>query len=208
MDDVRFGFYLRPSAEMCRAQAEVHDLLARQYNLRVAGRFMPHATIKGFFRSGSPIAEIIADLDVLLSDRQPIQITNGGPIAFGTSAIVLDIHHDDRGETNQALQAFHEAAIATLRPHVHADCDFTPKEWLGPMFHAHLTLAMADLKTPFTAEVLDFVRDLNPIGPSAFTAETFQLFAFRSTSWSGAWWKDFSWELLHSWRLGVNSHRQ
>ena len=45
-------------------QAEVHDLLARQYNLRVAGRFMPHATIKGFFRSDAPVAEMVAALDV------------------------------------------------------------------------------------------------------------------------------------------------
>lgn len=202
MDDVRIGFYLRPSAEMCRAQAEVHDLLGRQYNLRVAGRFMPHATIKGFFRPASPIEQLVTALDAALADKKPLRITNGGPIAFGASSIVLDIHHDDRRERNQALQEFHEAAFSALRPHIHPECNFTPKESLGPKFHAHLTLAMADLRTEFAAEVLDFVRDLGSIGPPSFTADTFQLFAFTSANWSGAWWRDFSWDLLHSWRLG------
>ena len=75
MDDIRYGFYMRPCAEMCRAQAEIHDLLDRQYGLRVAGRFMPHATIKGFFRSDSPVAELVAALDPALSDKEPVRIT-------------------------------------------------------------------------------------------------------------------------------------
>ena len=208
MDNIRYGFYMRPSAEMCRAQAEVHDLLARQYTLRVAGRFMPHATIKGFFRSDAEVTELVAAMDANLSDKKPIQISNGGPIAFGTSAIVINIHHDDLGETNQALQAFHESAIETLLPFVHPDCNFTPGEWLGPKFHAHLTLAMADVKAQFSAEVLDFVRDLAPIGPAQFIADTFQLFAFTSPKWSGDWWTEFDWELLHSWRLGEESSGQ
>ncbi len=36
-DDVRYGCYLRPSPAMCWAQAEMHALLARQYNLQAAG---------------------------------------------------------------------------------------------------------------------------------------------------------------------------
>jgi hypothetical protein len=30
---------------MSRAQAEVHDVLERQYGLRAAGNFMPHAEV-------------------------------------------------------------------------------------------------------------------------------------------------------------------
>ncbi|MGI8976821.1 MAG: hypothetical protein ACR2GS_08885 [Thermomicrobiales bacterium] len=44
--DVRFGFYLRPSLAMSRAQVEIHNLVARQYGSMTAGKFMPHATIK------------------------------------------------------------------------------------------------------------------------------------------------------------------
>ncbi len=38
-DDVRYGCYLRPSFPMCRAQAELHAPLARQYTLPAAGRW-------------------------------------------------------------------------------------------------------------------------------------------------------------------------
>ena len=38
-DGVRYGCYLRPSFAMCRAQAELHAPLARQYNFQAAGRW-------------------------------------------------------------------------------------------------------------------------------------------------------------------------
>lgn len=202
MSDTRYGFYLRPSAAMCRAQAEVHALLDRQYNLRVAGRFMPHATVKGFFRSDATLPEIVERIDGAMADRAPVTVTNRGPIAFGGSSIVLDVHHEADGATNAPLQALHEASIAAILPVVHSDCDFTPREWLGPMFFAHLTLAMADLPERFAAEVLEFVNDLGPIGPDHFVADTFQLFAFQSDDWGDQWWSALEWELLQSWRLG------
>ncbi len=202
MSDTRYGFYLRPSAEMCRAQAEVHALLARQYNLRVAGRFMPHATIKGFFRSDAPLLEIVERIDGAMAGRAPVTVTNRGPIAFGGTSIVLDVHHEADGAPNTPLQTLHEASIAAILPIVHPDCDFTPREWLGPMFFAHLTLAMADLPERFATEVLEFVHDLAPIGPDRFVTDTFHLFAFQSDDWSGQWWRTLEWDLLHSWRLG------
>lgn len=162
---------------------------------------MPHATIKGFFRSDAPVAEMITRLDEAMAGRSPVAITNRGPIAFGGTSIVLDVHHEADGTANTPLQALHEAAIAALLPLVHPGCDFTPREWLGPMFFAHLTLAMADLQEQFAFEVVTFVRDLGPIGPSHFAADTYQLFAFRSEDWSGTWWDTLQWELLHSWQL-------
>ena len=202
MSDTRYGFYLRPSAAMCRAQAEVHALLARQYNLRVAGRFMPHATIKGFFRSDAAIPEIVERIDGAMAGRAPVTVTNRGPIAFGGSSIVLDVHYEADGATNAHLHALHEASVAAILPVVHPDCDFTPGEWLGPVFFAHLTLAMTDLPERFAAEVLEFVIDLGPIGPDRFVADTFQLFAFTSDDWAGQWSHSLQWNLLHSWRLG------
>jgi hypothetical protein len=115
--DIRFGWYLRPSYAMCRAQAEMHDLLRRQYGLVTGGAFMP---------------------------------------------------------TEGAMEGF----------------------------HAHLTLAMADLPPVLHREVLEFVREAGPIGPEQFTAEYFHLFAFRSETWGGAWWPTLTWKLLYSWRLG------
>lgn len=186
---------------MCRAQAEVHDLLARQYSLRVAGRFMPHATIKGFFRSDASAKQLAAAIDGFVTNHQPFAVHNRGPLLFGSSAIVLDIQHDASGRPNQALQALHRDAINALLPLVHPDCEFTPIEWLGDRFFAHLTLAMADLNVEFAEEVLEFVQEAMKLGPDTFVATTVQLFAFRSAAWNGAWWQDFEWDLLRSWRL-------
>ena len=67
--DIRYGWYLRPSYAMCRAQAEIHDLLRRQFGLVCGGVFMPHATVKGFFRSDASIPDIVAAFDTVVAGR-------------------------------------------------------------------------------------------------------------------------------------------
>jgi 2'-5' RNA ligase len=197
----RYGFYLRPSPAMCRAQAEIHALLERQYGLRAAGRFMPHATIKGFFRSDASQAELEAGCARAVAGRAAFTIFNQGVVPFGTSGIALHIQRLPSGEPNGPLQALHEAAWAALTPHIHPECDFTPREGAGPRFDAHLTLAMADIPRQLFDEVLAFLRELEPIGPASFRADTLQLFAFTSTEWGGPWWETLRWIHLASWRL-------
>jgi hypothetical protein len=203
-DGIRYGFYLRPSYAMARAQAEMHDLLTRQYGLRVAGRFMPHATIKGFFMSQATVAEIIGRIDPVMAGRPPFPVYNRGPIPFGKSGIALDIQRTPDGSRNEPLQAVHASALTALLPLVASDCNFTPHEWYGDRFSAHLTLAMADIPGWAFGEVLDFVRQAAPIGPPTFTADTFHLFAFFIEDWEGNWWETMRWKLLHSWRLAPN----
>lgn len=200
--DRRYGFYLRPSFAMCLAQAQVHELLCRQYHLDVAGRFMPHATIKGFFRSEAPAAEMVQRLDDVLGSHRAVAVHNGGVVPLGPVGIGLAIQRLADGSRNEPLQSLHEAALGALMPLVHPSCDFTPMEWLGPRFEAHLTLAMADIPPTQFDEILRFIRDGEPIGPTEFTADTVQLFVFESDEWSGRWWDTLGWELLHSWRLG------
>jgi 2'-5' RNA ligase len=201
MREVRYGFYLRPSAAMCRAQAEIHDLLERQYGLRAAGKFMPHATIKGFFKSDAPVAEMIERLDGVLCGRPAFPVYNAGVLAWERGGIVLSVQEMPDGRTNDAMQALHEAAFEAILPLVADDCTFTGKEWARERFHAHLTLAMADIPEPFFAEIVDFVNELGPIGPSVFPAEAFHLFRFESDDWQGNWWETLTWTLLHGWRL-------
>lgn len=201
MTDPRYGFYLRPSYAMCRAQAEMHELLRRQYGLRAAGVFMPHATIKGFFRTDAPVAELAARLDAVLAGRRPFPVHNGGVVRFGDAGIGLTIQRMPDGAVNVPLQALHDAALAALLPLVRPDCDFTPNEWAGPRFEAHLTLAMADIPLRFFDEIERFVRAAEPIGPPGFEADTLQLFAFTSDDWTGRYWEILGWELLRSWRL-------
>jgi hypothetical protein len=199
--ETRYGFYLRPSFAMSRAQTEVHVLLERQYGLRVAGRFMPHATIKGFFASRAPVEEMVRRLDEALAGVGAFEVHNGGVIAYGRSAIVLDVSRAPGHERNPRLQALHEVALEALMPLVDPGCGFSAGEWTGPLFHAHLTLAMADVPEGFFEEILAFVREAGPIGPPSFTAEVVQLFRFDSEDWAGHWAETLRWELLHSWRL-------
>ncbi|MGI8485357.1 MAG: 2'-5' RNA ligase family protein [Thermomicrobiales bacterium] len=200
---VRFGFYLRPSYAMSRAQAEMHDLFKRQFGLITAGAFMPHATVKGFFRSDATIAELKTALDQVMAERPAFIVVNNGPIAFGRSSIVLNIHQDEFGETNHRLQSLHEDAFAALLPFVHPECNFTPVEGSGTLFFAHLTLMQSIPRPDFFDEVFAFVQDAEPIGPRRFTAEYLHLYAFRSDDWEGNWGATLTWEMLHSWKLGA-----
>lgn len=201
-DDVRFGVYLRPSYAMSGAQAAMHDLLRRQFGLVAGGAFMPHATLKGFFRSDAPVAAIVGVVDGVMAGRQPFTVVNNGPVPFGRGGVALDVQHGEHGEPNEAMQALHEAVFDSIVPLVHDACDFTPKEWARERFFAHLTLAMADIPDFLFDEVHAFVRDAEPIGPRRFHAEYLHLFAFTSDDWAGNWWHSLTWTLLHAWRLG------
>ncbi|NOK60314.1 MAG: 2'-5' RNA ligase [Chloroflexi bacterium AL-W] len=201
MEKRRYSFYLRPSFAMSRAQVEMHQLLSQQYGLQTAGKFMPHTTVKGFFRSNASPDEIVSLLTPALSYHQPFIVYNNGVHAYGKAGIVLRIQHIPHGARNAALQALHQTTLNILLPLVHPQCNFTPVEWCGERFDAHLTLAMADIPPQHFDEILDFVREAEPIGPPSFVAHTLQLFAFTSENWSGAWWQSLQWELLYSWRL-------
>lgn len=206
--DIRFGLYLRPPYAMSRAQAELHDVVSRQYGSMCAGKFMPHATIKGFYRSDASVDEMVATLEPVMARHGPIDVCNRGVIPFGKSGgPVLDIQHLEDGSTNAVLQRFHEDVFTALAPLVREDCDFTPVEGAMERFHAHLTLAMGDIPKGLTAELIEFLRAAEPIGPPAFVADRFHLIACRSRQWSGPWWETMQWTLLHSWRLGGESVR-
>lgn len=198
---IRFGFYLRPSYEMSRAQAEMHDLFRRQFGLKVAGEFMPHATVMGFFRSEGPLASIMSALNGALAGKSAFTVTNNGPKPHGREGISLDVHHDADGKPNGAMQAAHEAVFVAIEPLIHPACEFAFRAWSGEHFRAHLTLAMADVPNFLFDEVLAFIESAAPIGPRQFLAEYFHLYAFESDDWGGAWWNTISWRPLHSWRL-------
>jgi 2'-5' RNA ligase len=198
---VRFGFYLRPSFAMSRAQAEIHDVLRRQFGIEVGGKFMPHATIMSFFRSDASLPTIHAAIETVTSSHSPFVVTNSGPRPHKRNGVSLDVHHDEHGRPNAALQAIHEASFAAIIPLVHEDCEFSFQDWSGVNFRAHLTLAMADIPDFLFDEVLEFLESARPIGPHQFIAEYFHLYAFQSDDWQGPWWETLSWEDLASWRL-------
>lgn len=200
--DIRYGWYLRPSFEMSRDQAVIHDLLERQFGLIGGGVFMPHATLKGFFRSDAPVAEIEAAFDRAIAGHRPFTVYHPGPVGWGRGSIVIEIQETADGETNAPLQALHESGWKEIAPLVHPDCTFTPIEGAMENFRAHLTLVMADLKEELFDEVMEFIQSAMPIGPETFTAEYVHLYAFHSESWNGRWWESLQWSLLKNWRLG------
>jgi 2'-5' RNA ligase len=201
--EIKFGFYLRPSLEVCRAQATIHDLLKRQYGLLAGGAFMPHATIKGFFRSDATLDEINAACDRATQGFAAVPIVNNGVIAFGRGGIALNVHQDEFGETNHALQAFHESVMDQLEPLIHPDCAFSKGEWAREKFFAHLTLAMADVPPFAFDEIFEFVQEAEPIGRPRFLGQYYHLFAFYSADWEGEWWHTLEWKLLNSWKLPI-----
>jgi hypothetical protein len=204
--DLRYAVYLRPSYEMSRAQAEVHDVLERQYGLRAAGNFMPHATIKGFFRSEASEGSIAARLDAVLDGREAFEVFNRGIVPFGRDGIAIDINSTSEGTPNVPLQDLHQAVMDAVMALVDPACEFTPREereLAYERFRAHLTLAMADVPEHLFDEVLAFVREADPIGPPSFLADTVQFLAFRSDDWAGRWWETLRWQLLRSWTLAA-----
>lgn len=199
--DIRFGWYLRPSRQMSDAQIKIHRLLEHQYGMIGGGVFMPHATIKGFFRSDAPVSEIIAAFDRAVEGHTAYEVYNNGPQPHGRKSITIDIHHNADGSINMPQQKLHESAWQQIMPLVHPDCNFCPVEGSMDGFWAHLTLSMADMHEDLYDEIWDFIHADGPIGPQTFTAEYLHLFAFHSDDWYGEWWKSLTWKLLHGWRL-------
>jgi hypothetical protein len=206
VSDLRYAVYLRPSYEMSRTQAEVHDVLERQYGLRAAGNFMPHATIKGFFRSEASEGSIAARLDAVLDGREAFDVFNGGIVPFGRDGMAIDVNSTSEGTPNVPLRDLHQTVMDAVMPLVDPACEFTPREereLAYERFRAHLTLAMADVPEHLFDEVLEFVREADPIGPPSFLADTVQFLAFRSDDWAGRWWETLRWQLLRSWTLAA-----
>ena len=200
-EKIRYGYYLRPSPAMCAAQVQIHQLLQRQYGLEVAGKFMPHATIKGFFKSSAPVDEIRAAAAVITEGMQSFPVWNNGILDWGPDAIVLGIMNTQAGGQNAQLENLHERALAAIMPLVDKDCNFTFGEWVRERYVAHLTLAMADIPRQFFDEILRFCQDLEPIGLEWFLAQYLHLYEFRSDDWHGQWGQSLTWRLLDSWLL-------
>ena len=180
-------------------------MLERQYGLRAAGNFMPHATIKGFFRSEAREGSIAARLDTVLEGREAFEVFNRGIVTFGRDGIAIDINSTSEGTPNVILRDLHLGVMEAVMPLVDPACEFTRKEreLAYERYRAHLTLAMADVPEHLFDEVLSFVREADPIGPSSFLAETVQLVGFHSEDWEGQWWETLRWRLLRSWSLAA-----
>ena len=203
-DLYRYGFYLRPDLKTSIAISQMHRVLRAQYGLIAGGLFMPHATIKGFYKSEARPQEMVERLNKTLAGFKPFRVYNGGSILMGPRGVVTSWRDLPDGRRNTALDEIQDCAFEALLPIIPADCAFTKGDPRGPNgnppFHAHITLAMADVEPSMRDEVLAFVNQGGKVGSESFMADTYHLFRFKA-DWAGAWWHTLSWELLHSWRL-------
>jgi 2'-5' RNA ligase len=192
MAGLRYGVYLLPAPPLAAAVAAVHDRLAREHGLRAAGRFMPHVTLKGFFRSEADPAELEARLRPALHGRPPVTLHNAGAVALGPDTIALDVDADPGGGRNRALHDLHVAVFDAMGACVARGCEFTAAEFAGDAFRAHLTLAMADIPPDRFSELLALTAQA-PVGPPSSEAIEVALFAFDSHDWAGSWWETLTW---------------
>ncbi len=204
--EYRYGVYLRPDFAMSRAQSEIHRVLRAQYNLAVAGRFMPHATLKGFFRTDATPETLVERLGPAFADSRPFMVYNNGVRSFGPRSIIVAIRNRPDGSPNMPIYDLQERIWRAIGPVIHPDCDFTPVDGRGlegsNPFHPHLTLVMRDMRRELQEEVLAFIRDGGPVGPPQFVSTTYHLYRFAA-DWSGKWWQNLTWELIQSWRVAA-----
>jgi 2'-5' RNA ligase len=200
MAGLRYGVYLLPAPPLAAAVAAVHGRFAREYGLRAAGRFMPHVTLKGFFRTEAEPAELEARLRPALHGRPPVTLHNAGAVALGPETVALDVDADPDGGRNRALHALHVAVFEAMGPCVARGCEFTAVEFAGNAFRAHLTLAMADIPPDRFPELLALAAQA-PVGPSSSEAIEVALFAFENRDWAGSWWETLTWRPVATFSL-------
>jgi 2'-5' RNA ligase len=195
VDDVRHAVYLRPGPPLEAAVAAVHRRMATRWGLAAAGRFMPHVTLKGFFRTEATPSGLEDRVAAALAGHAPVALHQAGVTAFATDAVVLDVDGDGAGARNAALHALHVAVLDATAPLVIPD-RFEAEEYVRDAFRAHVTLAMADIPAARFAAVLADARSLEPIGPRVSTAAAVQVAVFESADWSGRWWETMTWHVV------------
>jgi len=208
MTDLYYGVYLIPPPSLVYALSLAHSAYEHEFRAFIAGRFMSHCTIKGFFKlaPGSTPDAFTPALDRLFVDTAPFPVeikppwmTSGAPVG---ESIILWL------EKTPEFQQFHNDIWAICKPHVAADCLFTHSEPLGEHFPPHLTLVQADLpaEPAILAQAMALAQYIYEDLPThSFEAREMQLVEFRSEDWSGKWWESLVHRQLKGWRLGADN---
>jgi hypothetical protein len=202
-DPFRYGVYLVPDARTCRAVTEVTTQLRAQFGLVSAGAFPPHATLVGRQHLRLDEDEIISRITTALANVHSFDVHNAGAVQHGRG-FVFDVNHREDGSVNEP---FHDlarriqAAVAPLRINDPGSPtnDFDPRTFSG-----HLSLASHDLFTrpDLTAEVGEYIKELEIPVPSYFKARKIALYRTESRDWAGRWWTNMTWEHVRTWNLG------
>lgn len=211
MSYYQYGVYLIPPPHLLHPIGVAHHLLRSEFNCRVAGAFMVHCTLKGFFKlaDGATPADFTPALDELFA-RTPAfdtELTGLWPYVNPTklqSSVLLGM---DR--TSQ-FHALHNAIWDVVRPYIAPDCLFSPREPAGNDFPPHITLAQDDVppEPGLIAQVLDLCQHIYDTSlKGRFMARDLQLIEFYSEDWAGKWGDTLRFRQLKGWRLNEGVER-
>ncbi len=200
----QYGIYLVPPPHLLIPINNGHRLLDHNFNIRAAGQFMVHCTVKGFFKlkGGTSPGDFIPALDGLFAVTPPFPTEilkavtlNRGP---GRVSILLLL------ERTPAFHNLHNQVWEIVRPFIAPDCLFSSVEPAGPNFPPHITLAQYD--APYEPGLLIQVEEycnflLESSLRGKFQGRSMQLIEFYSDDWTGEWWKSLSYKQLKGWNL-------
>jgi hypothetical protein len=199
-----YGLYLIPPAGLVVPLGLAHALLQSQFGASVAGRFMVHVTVKGFFKPkpGAGIDRLITELDQTYAGREAFPVSFLGPRLLhgerGSSALI-------EIELTDPLWRLQQDTWKAIEPYVADDCPFTPGDRPATYFYPHLTLVQYDLPSDpvLQEQAFDLCREICAQLPSqSWDARELQFIRFESQDWLGAWWETLRYRQIKGWRLG------
>ncbi|KQQ28457.1 2'-5' RNA ligase family protein [Frondihabitans sp. Leaf304] len=201
-DPYRYGIYLRPDAQTCRAVTVITDQLRAQFGLVSAGAFPPHATLVGSQPFGAAENDVIDVVTSALADQPAFDVHNSGVRAQGIG-FVYDVHHRADGTVNDDLFRLAEKIEATVAPLRRPMSSPPPNDFEPDKFRAHLSLASHDLyvRPDLHDEVGEFITELEIPVPTRFLGHNVALYRTSSPDWSGRWWQTMTWEHVFTWNL-------
>ena len=198
-----YGLYLIPPASLVAPLSTLHAMLEREFGCIVAGRFMVHITVKGFFKPkpGTDIDRLVRELDSAYKGRAVFPARLETPRSLdgprGCSAY-LPLESESLGE-------LHRATWRIIEPYIAGDCPFSYWERRGDDFYPHLTLAQYDLPADpvLQQRALDLCAYVYDSLPGyAWEARDLQFIRFESQDWLDRWWETLRFRQLKGWRLG------
>ena len=198
-----YGLYLIPPADLVEPLSGLHALLEREFGCIVAGRFMAHITVKGFFKPkpSADIDRLMRELDAVYAGRSGFQVAISAPQSLegprGCSAF-LSLKSESLGE-------LHRATWRAIEPYIAEDCPFSREERHGDNFYPHLTLAQYDLPADpvLKQRALDLCQHVYANLPRhVWQARDLQFIRFESQDWLDRWWETLRFRQLKGWALG------
>ncbi len=131
-----YGLYLIPPADLVEPLSRLHAVLEREFGCIVAGRFMVHITVKGFFKPqpGADIDRLVQELDAVYAGRFAFPVAISAPRSLdgtrGCSAF-LALESGSLGE-------LHRATWRAIEPYIADDCPFSREERHGDDLQTYL----------------------------------------------------------------------